>query len=145
MSNTKRLYGGETHPQLQTSYLSRTFLQAMVPTNFIVNCKLYLTCYAFWFHLNFFVVPLGLLNFIVRSHHRTVHKHLLSTPESNQKAQLLGMCWLSLPKRMHQTGADGPSLLVSVLSSSPKTFTGWLCHWARKASLGQEIWRVYRV
>ena len=30
-------------------YLSRTLLQAMVPTNlnFIVNCKLYLTCYAF--------------------------------------------------------------------------------------------------
>ena len=59
-------------------YLSRTLLQAMVPTNlnFIVNCKLYLTCYAFWFHRsNFFVVPLGHLNFIVRTHHRTLHRH----------------------------------------------------------------------
>lgn len=55
---------------------SRTFLQAMVPSE--LYCELQtipnLLC-LLRSSINFFVVPLGHLNFIVRIHHRTVHKH----------------------------------------------------------------------
>lgn len=87
-------------------------------TNFIVNCKLQLTCCAFCaLRSNFSWCAVGALEFNM-NHHRSqdsAQTHLLSTPESNQKTQLLGIGWIFLPKMMRQAGVYGSSLLISVL------------------------------